>query len=96
MFHCFLLSIQGDPKSLSVEKVIRHPGWSSNPRAGYPNDIALLELASPADLSGPYATAIPMAAVGEDGSDNIDCWITGWGLTSPVSSSPNVLQVGCQ
>ena len=94
-FPHFIILIQGDPQSISVKRIKLHPRWSPNPLRGYPNDIALLELSSPADLSGSFATAIPMVTKGEDGSDNTDCWITGWGKTSSSSGIPNVLQVGC-
>jgi len=60
--------------------VLQHSQWVPNPYLGYPNDIALLRLKEPADLSNPN---IELACIANEYSFNFtneECWITGWGL----------------
>jgi len=83
---------QGEPSRFSIKTIIQHPGWSMDSQNGFPNDIALMELSSAADLSGPYAKAVQLAEAGADFQGNSDCWITGWGKLSFMQGPPNILQ----
>ena len=78
--------------TLQVSRIIRHRDYRESGRRGFPNDIALLSLSSPIDLSDQYVSTVQMASSGENFIDN-ECWITGWGKTSRWSGIPDVLQV---
>merc|ERR1712168_656991 len=82
---------QGDPQRHQIRKIIQHPGWGPNSN-GFPNDIALMQLKTSADLSGQYAQAVHLADSGTDFMGNSDCWITGWGKLSFMQGPPNILQ----
>jgi hypothetical protein len=65
---------------VGIDLIVKHERWTPNPYTGYPNDIALLRLKTPADLSDPRVelACIPRETVFDfEGSE---CWITGWGL----------------
>lgn len=69
----------------------QHPQYSGS-SAGFPNDIAVLELSSPIPLGSTIALAT-LASNNEDflsGTQN--CWITGWGRTNVGSKMPRFLQ----
>jgi hypothetical protein len=71
---------------------INHPLYSP-----YQNDIALIQLSSPLDLSDPKVTAIPIvtAAHASDGYTDagVISVVTGWGRLSQGGASTNILQV---
>merc|ERR1712168_1159556 len=79
------------PVNYNVDKIIKHPYYSSYQR-GFPNDIALLHLAKDADTSSPYIATIAMAEKGEDFVGNSECYITGWGALYGYGPAPNTLQ----
>ena len=79
--------------TLQVSEILRHEDYRENSRQGFPNDIALLYLSTPIDLSDKYVYAVELASAGEKFIGN-ECWITGWGKTSPLGRIPNILQVG--
>merc|ERR1712121_102532 len=81
----------GEPTNYHVDKIIKHPRWSSW-QSGFPNDIALLHLAADADTSSPYISTVAMAEEGHDFVGNEECYITGWGRIYGYGPSPNVLQ----
>ncbi len=63
--------------------LFQHEDFSMNPLLGFPNDIGLLKLSKPADLSNKLIglACIPTPDMGTF-AGNPDTWITGWGLTS--------------
>ena len=70
----------------------QHPDWINNGNLGFPNDIAVLELASDANIAAnPYIEAIALPEAGRTPDDWIDqsCVISGWGrlngMTTPVT-----------
>nr|XP_022321791.1 fibrinolytic enzyme, isozyme C-like [Crassostrea virginica]XP_022321856.1 fibrinolytic enzyme, isozyme C-like [Crassostrea virginica] len=65
----------------TINRVIMHPQYSST-GAGYPNDIALLELSSAFTLGDSIGLATLPASTNEDFTYNANCYITGWGRTS--------------
>merc|ERR1712033_77627 len=81
----------GQPIRYKIKKIIQHPSWGPNDN-GFPNDIALIELKTTADLSGPFAKAVKLADNGADFLDNENCWITGWGKLNFITGPPNILQ----
>merc|ERR1712121_288260 len=83
---------QGAPQRHRIAKIIQHPGWSMDSQNGFPNDIALMQLSTPADLSGKYAQTVHLADAGTNFEGNSDCWITGWGKLSFLQGPPNILQ----
>ncbi|CAC5412270.1 Plasminogen,Chymotrypsin-like protease CTRL-1,Chymotrypsin-like elastase family member 2B,Chymotrypsinogen 2,Chymotrypsinogen B2,Chymotrypsin-like elastase family member 2A,Transmembrane protease serine 11C,CUB and peptidase domain-containing protein 1,Trypsin,Anionic trypsin-2,Chymotrypsin-like elastase family member 3B,Anionic trypsin,Plasma kallikrein,Chymotrypsinogen B,Chymotrypsin A [Mytilus coruscus] len=69
---------QGPEVTVGVIKQILHEGYSEG--APYPNDIALLKLETPVQLTDEIRTAcIPSA--GESFTTEDNCWISGWGDT---------------
>merc|ERR1711935_647675 len=98
MFYTIVLGMhdmkktQGDPKEYKISKIIQHSGWSNDNKNGFPNDIALIQLRTRADLSGIYAKAIALAPSGEDFLGNDDCVISGWGKLGMLQGLPETLQ----
>ncbi len=77
----------------NVKRVIQYPGYVDPSRG---KDVALLELASPLDLSksGVQAIAIMTDAVAEDGAtaEGVIATVTGWGALSSGGDSPDTLR----
>merc|ERR1712018_245613 len=81
----------GEPKTYQVSAYYKHPDWTQNGWQGFPNDIAVMKLASEADISE-YAQPIRMAEPGDNFVGNPDCYITGWGRLGAYQGLPNILQ----
>ena len=61
--------------------IVQHENYNKPSTAGaYPNDIAVLELASNMDLSGD--NDIITLASSTDNYDGMTCTISGWGYTN--------------
>jgi hypothetical protein len=75
---------------VDVVDVLVHEQWNSQTSE---NDVALLELATPLDLSGSSRRAIdlPTSVGGSWPSSGTSAFITGWGTTSYQGSSSNAL-----
>nr|XP_022327667.1 LOW QUALITY PROTEIN: fibrinolytic enzyme, isozyme C-like [Crassostrea virginica] len=73
---------------MSVSRIIMHPDYNGN-GAGFPNDIALLELSG--EVTSNRAEVIGLARGTNSFIGNPDCWITGWGKTSANSGTAEVL-----
>lgn len=69
--------------------MIKHPQYATT--SGTPYDIALLYLASDADLSTKYAKPIALPDKDEKFVGVSNCWITGFGSTQP-HIAPKILQ----
>ncbi|KAH3822291.1 hypothetical protein DPMN_124065 [Dreissena polymorpha] len=82
-----------DSDKLLFHNLLKHPNYNAG-SGGYPNDFALLELTSDADLSGTNK-AIALADAG-DNFDRQTCEISGWGHTvtgtNPNKQIPDQLQ----
>ena len=76
---------------VKVSRIISHPGWESSGYKGFPNDIAVIELASSAQTSSAYIGTVSLASSGQN-FEGSTCYITGWGRLSGNSGSPNILQ----
>ena len=81
-------------QDIPVLRQILHPAYEvKNPND---SDIMLLELASPLNLSGPKAKAIPImtAQAAASGIQNpgVNALISGWGALSSGGTDPDVLQ----
>ncbi|MFM8856082.1 MAG: trypsin-like serine protease [Actinomycetota bacterium] len=75
---------------IDVVDVLVHEQWNSETSE---NDVALLELASPLDLSGTSKRAIdlPTSVGGSWPSSGTNAFISGWGTTSYEGPSSNAL-----
>merc|ERR1719414_1495251 len=82
---------QGQPDTYYIRRLIGHPGFGRGGRA-MPNDIALIQLSEPVDLSNPFVSTIQMADHMENFEGNKQCFITGWGTLVGGGRTPNVLQ----
>ena len=51
------------------------------PCNGFPNDIALLKLDQPANLSNEYIETVNISENSTDYYTDAECWISGWGAT---------------
>ena len=88
------LSNAGSGQTREVDAISRFPGYYFT--GDFPhNDVALLHLATPLDLNGPNARAIPLvtAAQAAAGATNlgVTATVSGWGQM-PDGSSPDSLQ----
>ena len=81
----------GTEQDIDVEKIIVHENYKSP--LDESNDIALINLASPAELGiGVGLVCLPNTGHQLPIDDlNKRCWITGWGHLSSLGSSPNTL-----
>ncbi|XP_048769949.2 fibrinolytic enzyme, isozyme C-like [Ostrea edulis] len=82
--------LKDEGETSTIKRIIRHPQYSSS-IAGYPNDIALLELDSSFTVGGNIKLATLPTNSNEDFTNNPDCYITGWGRTSGGGSTSEVL-----
>ena len=53
---------------------------------GAPNDIVILKLAEPVDMTNENVDVIVLPKKGEEFTGNENCWIMGWGLTCEIIS----------
>ncbi|CAF4078239.1 unnamed protein product [Rotaria sp. Silwood2] len=81
---------------LSVSAIINHPGYSSS---GYVNDIALLQLSTPLNMTDPSVSAICLPSIssttlstGEWPSPGTTVVAVGWGVLSENGFSSSTLQ----
>ncbi|XP_066474141.1 anionic trypsin-like [Tiliqua scincoides] len=82
-----IMAIEGGEQFIDSEKVIKHPKYNS---WLLDNDIMLIKLATPVELSAQVAPiALPTACA----ADGTDCLISGWGNTlSNGVNYPDLLQ----
>ena len=59
----------------------QHPGWSNNGRNGFPNDMAVVRLATPARIDGRTVAAATLPSQTLEDFTSSECWISGWGRT---------------
>merc|ERR1719244_21703 len=83
---------QGHPTMYSVSDIIVHPDYLPYGSYGFPNDIALLHLATNADTDSEFISAIAMADKEESFAGNPECYMTGWGRLWGNGATPNILQ----
>ncbi len=86
-------STQSTGQIRAINAVLTFPGYSD---PGLGKDVALVHLATPLDLSGPNAKAIPLVTAAEAtaGATNagVVTRVTGWGTLSSGGSTPDILQ----
>ena len=68
--------------------LLQHPGYTFG---NAENDIALMKLETPADVSSDYIEAINLSSTNENFT-RTDCYLTGWGapdgeLKEPIQKS---------
>lgn len=87
------ISLQSSGQIRTINAVARFPGFA-DPTTG--KDISLLHLATPLDLSGINAKAIPVVTATDvsNGATNVGvlATVTGWGTTSEGGSASDVLR----
>ena len=81
---------KGAPRRYSLSRIYMHPKYQE--QNGFPNDIALVQISSNADLSSGFAKAIKLPSNNENFAGNPSCVITGWGALYGNGPSPNTLQ----
>jgi trypsin len=81
-----LTANEGNEQTADVSKVIMHEDYNSNTIS---NDICLLKLKTPLDLTKTGAKAIPMAKKGHTATGN--ALVSGWGTLTAGGSLPDVL-----
>lgn len=69
-----------DYQEIPVEKVIKHPGFSASTKA---NDVAILVLSQPADISDPE-TVYPACLDSRTDFPLGNVTVTGWGKTEGI------------
>ncbi|XP_070817877.1 chymotrypsin-like elastase family member 3B [Chaetodon trifascialis] len=81
---------EGYEQFRNVEKIVVHPNWNEYcPTCG--NDIAMIKLASPADLNDKVQpSCVPQS--GEIAPHNDPCYVTGWGKLYPNGPGASKLQ----
>merc|ERR1711976_37187 len=67
---------------IQAGEIFKHPGFSMDSGSeGFPNDIALIRLATPADISRPNIKTISLpSSTDKSFYEDKECVITGWGL----------------
>ena len=63
---------------------MQNPGFDLNVPC-IPDDIAIIQLAEPVNLTNPYVGVIGLPQPNENFVGNPNCWIMGWGLTCKLS-----------
>merc|ERR1712136_415444 len=79
----------GSEQTAEVRRIIRHEDYNSPGR--FQNDIALVQLKTPLDLTGPYAGPACVPQHDEDYRGHPNCTLSGWGFMENFAQ-PNVLQ----
>jgi len=82
-----------DKRRIEPISIKQHPKWNSDGSKGFPNDVAVMRLSTPAPIDG--KTVVPAKLPSRHPMDytNSECWISGWGLTRGGSGSlPMTLQ----
>ncbi len=78
----FNQSAQDQEQTLNISSIHIHPDY--DPTVFYiPNDVAVAELASPADLSNENVGLAFLPRSTDDFANNSNCWATGWGRYDP-------------
>jgi len=86
-----LKSRDGTERDIPVRRIDVHSQFNSPKQ--FQHDIALLELAQDADLSGPYVGTACLPPAGKDYRGHSDCYLSGWGLMVRNPPTPaNTLQ----
>jgi len=86
-----LKSRDGTERDIPVRRIDVHSQFNSPKQ--FQHDIALLELAQDADLSGPYVGTACLPPAGKDYRGHTDCYLSGWGLVVRNPPTPaNTLQ----
>merc|ERR1712170_296045 len=71
-------SSEGDPTDHEVDQIILHEDYESGPGA-FPNDIAVMRIARPANTASPYISIISMASGSNSDYEGRSGQISGWG-----------------
>lgn len=81
----------GTEQTITISSILMHPQYSES-SGGFPNDIAILRLSTPATLNE-YVKVAPLPSSTTTSFYNgRTCFITGWGRLTGGGSLPNVLQ----
>jgi len=81
---------QGKPATYSLSTITRHPSYVQDGNQGFPNDIAVIRLASAADINI-YVSPANLPDTNGPDFTGYNCYITGWGRLYGFGPLPNVL-----
>lgn len=86
-----LNATDGYEQNVPIEKIFRHPQYTSNLRRGTTDyDVALVKLQSPLNYNNRvWPVCLPL----DNFPANTICYVTGWGATSKGGSSPQVIKI---
>jgi len=62
--------------------MIQHERWIPDPYKGFPNDIALMRLVEPANITLPHVEKACLPTINDMNFTGEECWISGWGKTN--------------
>ncbi|CAD5124757.1 DgyrCDS13023 [Dimorphilus gyrociliatus] len=83
---------QDEAVTLKPTIVRPHPDFINDGSIGFPNDIGVMKLESPVDLSRPGISPAKLAPTDDSALDGTECTLTGWGRLYGFGPSPNILQ----
>ncbi|XP_062597771.1 elastase-1-like [Saccostrea cucullata] len=81
----------GTEQTITLSNILMHPQYSDS-AGGFPHDIAILRLSSPAKLNEFVKVATLPTSTSTSFYNGRTCYITGWGRLSGGGSLPDTLQ----
>ncbi|XP_056017285.1 elastase-1-like, partial [Ostrea edulis] len=81
----------GNEVTIAVDTITMHLQYSDS-SGGFPNDIAILKLSSPAPLNAFVKTAKLPTSTSTSFYNGRTCYITGWGRLTGGGDNPDILQ----
>lgn len=86
-----LNATDGYEQNIPIDKIFRHPQYTSNLRRGTRDyDVALVKLQSPLTYNNRVR---PVCLPQVNFSANTNCYVTGWDSFSEEGSSPQVIKI---
>jgi len=83
---------KGDKRRIVPSRITKHPGWVSDGRRGFPNDVAVVRLSMAAPIDGKTVVAGKLPTTHPKDYTKNECWISGWGRTSGGAPLPSALR----
>ncbi|KAL8580003.1 hypothetical protein ACOMHN_015869 [Nucella lapillus] len=72
-------AMSGGKQQVNIDRIIRHPKFVNG--GNYPNDIAMMRLQKPVDVSGFRVRHACLPSRDQPFQPDSECWIMGWGET---------------
>jgi len=83
---------ESDKRRLRPRSIKSHELFEQDGRKGFPNDIALVFLASEAPIDGKTVSTACLPKTATEDYMNKECWISGWGKTGGTRPPADKLQ----